>query len=103
MSSFLPDVIVAQAVDKLHLKSPIDRATLNDMVNAALSGSTASSTTMAAGAGGPTIQSRVFMTAYVVSGLGQAKDAGYNLRVDDDRLGTRPARGCNPTLPRIPT
>jgi len=28
MSSFLPDVIVAQAVDKLHLKSPIDRATL---------------------------------------------------------------------------
>ena len=25
MSSFLPDLIVAQAVDKLHLKSPIDR------------------------------------------------------------------------------
>ena len=30
MSSFLPDVIVAQAVDKLHLKSPIDRKTLNE-------------------------------------------------------------------------
>jgi uncharacterized protein YfaS (alpha-2-macroglobulin family) len=26
MSSFLPDVIVAQAVDKLHLKPPIDQA-----------------------------------------------------------------------------
>ena len=36
MSSFLPDLIVAQAVDKLHLKSPIDRATLNDMVQAGL-------------------------------------------------------------------
>jgi len=36
MSSFLPDLIVAQAVDKLHLKSPIDRATLNDMVRAGL-------------------------------------------------------------------
>jgi uncharacterized protein YfaS (alpha-2-macroglobulin family) len=30
MSSFLPDVIVAEAVNKLHLKPPIDRATLND-------------------------------------------------------------------------
>ncbi len=36
MSSFLPDLIVAQAVDKLHLKSPIDRETLNDMVNAGI-------------------------------------------------------------------
>ena len=36
MSSFLPDVIVAQAVDKLHLKSPIDRATLNDEVSAGI-------------------------------------------------------------------
>jgi alpha-2-macroglobulin len=84
MSSFLPDVIVAQAVDKLHLKSPIDRATLNDMVQrrarAALQlparrwrlGLVARRS------------SRVFMTAYVVSGLGQAKDAGY--KIDDDRL-----------------
>ena len=36
MSSFLPDVIVAQAVDKLHLKSPIDRKTLNEMVQAGM-------------------------------------------------------------------
>ena len=36
MSSFMPDVIVAQAVDKLHLKSPIDRKTLNDEVKAGL-------------------------------------------------------------------
>ena len=36
MSSFLPDLIVAQAIDKLHLKSPIDRTMLNDMVNAGI-------------------------------------------------------------------
>ncbi len=56
MSSFLPDLIVAQAVDKLHLKSPIDRATLNDMVKAGLERLSTSNTTTAAGAGGPTIK-----------------------------------------------
>ena len=57
MSSFLPDLIVAQAVDKLHLKSPIDRATLNDMVSAGIGAAVrATSTTMAAGDGGRTIQ-----------------------------------------------
>ena len=56
MSSFLPDLIVAQAVDKLHLKSPIDRATLNDMVKAGLDRLYTTSTMTAAGAGGPTIR-----------------------------------------------
>ncbi len=56
MSSFLPDLIVAQAVDKLHLKSPIDPATLNDMVNAGIQRLYATSTKMAAGAGGPMIR-----------------------------------------------
>jgi hypothetical protein len=36
MSSFLPDLIVAQAIDRLHIKSPIDRKTLNDEVSAGL-------------------------------------------------------------------
>ncbi len=83
MSSFLPDLIVAQAVDKLHLKSPIDRATLNDMVKAGLE----RLATFQHDDGGwgwwPDDTSGVFMTAYVVSGLGQAKTAGYT--VDDDR------------------
>jgi uncharacterized protein YfaS (alpha-2-macroglobulin family) len=84
MSSFLPDLIVAQAVDKLHLKSPIDRATLNDMVKAGLE----RLATFQHDDGGwgwwPDDQSMVFMTAYVISGMGQAKDAGY--KIDDDRL-----------------
>jgi len=84
MSSFLPDLIVAQAVDKLHLKSPIDRATLNDMVKAGLE----RLATFQHDDGGwgwwPDDQSMVFMTAYVVSGMGQAKDVGY--AIENDRL-----------------
>jgi hypothetical protein len=83
MSSFLPDVIVSQAVDKLHLKPPIDKATLNDMVNAGLERLYSYQHDDGGWGWWPDDQSRVFMTAYVVSGLGQAQDAGY--KVDGDR------------------
>jgi len=84
MSSFLPDVIVAQVLDKLHLKSPMDRKTLNDMVAAGLE----RLASYQHGDGGwgwwQDDPSLVFMTAYVVSGLGQARQAGY--KIDEDRL-----------------
>ncbi|MGA2050161.1 MAG: MG2 domain-containing protein, partial [Terracidiphilus sp.] len=84
MSSFLPDIIVAQAVDKLHLKPPVDRATLNTMVRDGLDRLYSFQHDDGGWGWWPDDQSRVFMTAYVVSGLGQAKEAGYN--VDDARL-----------------
>jgi uncharacterized protein YfaS (alpha-2-macroglobulin family) len=84
MSSFLPDLIVSQAVDKLHLKSPIDRATLNDMVSAGLERLYSYQHDDGGWGWWPDDPSRVFMTAYVVSGLGQAKDAGRT--VDNERL-----------------
>ena len=83
MSSFLPDVIVAQAVDKLHIKSPIDRASLNDMVKAGLERLYSYQHDDGGWGWWPDDASRVFMTAYVVSGLGQAKNAGFT--VDSDR------------------
>jgi len=89
MSSFLPDLIVAQAVDKLHLKSPIDRATLNDMVSAGLERLAAFQHDDGGWGWWPDDPSRVFMTAYVVSGLGQAKDVGY--KIENARL----SRGRN--------
>jgi uncharacterized protein YfaS (alpha-2-macroglobulin family) len=84
MSSFLPDLIVAQAVDKLHLKSPIDRATLNDMVRAGLDRLYGFQHNDGGWGWWPDDDSRVFMTAYVVSGLGQASGAGY--KIDTDRM-----------------
>jgi len=84
MSSFLPDLIVAQAVDKLHLQSPIDRRTLNEMVNAGIERLNGFQHDDGGWGWWPDDQSRVFMTAYVVSGLGQAKSAGY--KVDDDSM-----------------
>ena len=85
MSSFLPDLIVAGAVDKLHLKSPIDRAMLNDMVSAGIERLYSFQHDDGGWGWWPDDPSRVFMTAYVVSGLGQAKDAGRT--VDTDRIG----------------
>jgi uncharacterized protein YfaS (alpha-2-macroglobulin family) len=84
MSSFLPDLIVAQAVDKLHLKSPIDRKTLNDEVSAGLERLSSYQHDDGGWGWWQDDPSLVFMTAYVVSGLGQAKQAGYT--IEDDRL-----------------
>ena len=41
------------------------------------------------------------MTAYVVSGLGQAQDAGY--KIDDDRLQQGPRMAAVARWPRILT
>ncbi len=85
MSSFLPDLIVAQAVDKLHVQSPVDRKTLNDMVSAGLERLYSYQHDDGGWGWWPDDPSRVFMTAYVVSGLGEAQRAGYT--VDADRAG----------------
>lgn len=84
MSSFLPDVIVAQAVDKLHLKSSIDRGELTKMVKAGMDRLNSFQHDDGGWGWWPDDPSRVFMTAYVVSGLGQAKSAGFS--IDDERL-----------------
>jgi uncharacterized protein YfaS (alpha-2-macroglobulin family) len=84
MSSFLPDLIVSQAVDKLHVQPPIDRKTLNDMVSAGLERLNSFQHDDGGWGWWPDDPSRVFMTAYVVSGLGQAQAAGY--KIDDRRL-----------------
>ncbi len=84
MSSFLPDVIVAESVDKLHLKSPIDRKALNDMVKAGLDRLYSYQHDDGGWGWWPDDQSRVFMTAYVVSGMAQARGAGYE--VDGNHL-----------------
>ena len=89
MSSFLPDLIVSQAVDKLGMKPPFDRATLNDMIRAGLEKLYSFQHDDGGWGWWQDDPSRVFMTAYVVSGLGQARDAGY--KIDAATSGGRPA------------
>lgn len=79
MSSFLPDLIVAEAINKLHIQSPIDPRQLNDMVNAGIQRLSNYQHDDGGWGWWPDDPSRVFMTAYVVSGLGQAKAAGYTI------------------------
>lgn len=78
MSSFLPDLIVSQTVNKLHLQSPIDPKSLRDMVTAGIDRLQEFQHDDGGWGWWPDDPSRVFMTAYVVSGLGQAK-AEYNI------------------------
>ena len=85
MSSFLPDLIVAQAVDKLHLKSPIDPATLKDMVNAGIARLYSYQHEDGGWGWWPDDPSRVFMTAYFVSGLGQAQATGWDIEKDSSQ------------------
>jgi Large extracellular alpha-helical protein len=84
MSSFLPDLIVSQAIDKLKLKSPIDRKQLDEMVQSGIERLYSFQHDDGGWGWWPDDQSRVFMTAYVVSGLGQARDAGKT--IDDNKL-----------------
>jgi uncharacterized protein YfaS (alpha-2-macroglobulin family) len=82
MSSFLPDVLVANALQKLGVKSNIDRATLHKQVQAGLD----RLYTFQHDDGGwgwwQTDDSHPFMTAYVLAGLGQAKIAGFDVKQD---------------------
>lgn len=77
MSSFLPNIIVAQAMQQLNLPSKIDAATLKAKIDAGLT--RLEDYHHADGGWGwwKEDDSQVFMTAYVVSGLAQAKKAGY--------------------------
>jgi uncharacterized protein YfaS (alpha-2-macroglobulin family) len=84
MSSFLPDLIVSQAIDKLKLKSPIDRKQLDDMVQAGINRLYSYQHDDGGWGWWPDDSSRVFMTAYVVSGLGQAQEAGR--AIDNEKL-----------------
>jgi len=77
MSSFLPNLVVADTLEKLHLSGLISPADLQAKTNAGLD----KLNDLRHDDGGwgwwKEDQSRVFMTAYVVSGLAQAKAAGY--------------------------
>lgn len=82
MSSFLPNIVVAQAVKDLGLKTNLDQAELNKKIRAGIE----RLYTFQHDDGGwgwwQTDDTHVFMTAYVLAGLSEAKRAGYDVKDD---------------------
>ena len=79
MSSFLPNIIVTQAMQQLQLPSKIDQAQLNAKIDAGLTRLQDYHHDDGGWGWWKEDQSQVFMTAYVVSGLAQAQKAGIKL------------------------
>ena len=84
MSSFLPDVLVADAMKKLGVGSNIDPQKLNKQVQAGLDRLYQYQHPDGGWGWWQTDDSQSFMTAYVLTGLVQAKAAGYD--VEDARI-----------------
>ena len=77
MSSFLPNIVVAETLKKLNLTGRIDPADLNLKVDAGLERLADLQHEDGGWGWWKEDDSRVFMTAYVVSGLAEAAHAGY--------------------------
>ena len=84
MSSFLPDVLVADAMKKLGVGTNINPQTLNKQVEAGLDRLYQYQHPDGGWGWWQTDDSRPFMTAYVLAGLVQAKGTGYD--VEDARI-----------------
>ena len=77
MSSFLPNIVVAETLKKLNLTGRIDPADLNLKVDAGLERLADLQHDDGGWGWWKEDDSRVFMTAYVVAGLAEAAHAGY--------------------------
>jgi alpha-2-macroglobulin len=82
MSSFLPDVLVADALQKLGVQSNIDPQTLHKQVQAGLDRLYTYQHDDGGWGWWQTDDSQAFMTAYVLAGLSQAKAAGFDVKQD---------------------
>jgi uncharacterized protein YfaS (alpha-2-macroglobulin family) len=84
MSSFLPNIVLAQTTNKLKLKTTIQPAELNKMIRAGMERLYDYQHDDGGWGWWKEDESHVFMTAYVVGGLSQANDAGYD--VDQEKI-----------------
>jgi len=82
MSSFLPNLVVAKALKDLHLQYKGDPADLEKKIRAGTDRLYDFQHEDGGWGWWKDDESQVFMTAYVVSGLGQAKSAGYEIKPD---------------------
>jgi alpha-2-macroglobulin len=78
MSSFLPNIVVAKAMKELKLQSTVDTPELEKKIEAGMARLKDFQHDDGGWGWWKEDESQVFMTAYVVSGFGQARDAGYD-------------------------
>ncbi|MCX6626036.1 MAG: alpha-2-macroglobulin, partial [Candidatus Solibacter sp.] len=84
MSSFLPNIVVTQAVNQLGLKVSLDTAAVQQKIRTGIDRLNNFQHEDGGWGWWETDESHPFMTAYVVAGLAQAKAAG--VQVDADRM-----------------
>ena len=82
MSSFLPNIIVANAMKDLHLTTAVNTPELEKKIQAGIERLKGFQHQDGGWGWWKEDESVVFMTAYVVSGFGQAHSAGYDLDAD---------------------
>ena len=99
MSSFLPNVIVSRSAKEMKLTAGIDQAALAEKVRAGLTRLYSFQHDDGGWGWWQTDDSDVFMTAYVVAGLKQAEDAGYQVQPGTRDRGVEWLRGHLKSLP----
>ncbi|MGC2287578.1 MAG: MG2 domain-containing protein [Candidatus Acidiferrum sp.] len=82
MSSFLPDIVVAKTMKELKLQSTVDTPELEKKIQAGMARLKDFQHDDGGWGWWKEDESQVFMTAYVVSGFGQAREAGYDPGTD---------------------
>lgn len=87
MSSFLPNIVVRQAVKELGLKTDLDQGELQEKIRAGLERLYAFHHEDGGWGWWETDDSHPFMTAYVVAGLVQAQAAGIQIQPDSIKFG----------------
>jgi uncharacterized protein YfaS (alpha-2-macroglobulin family) len=80
MSSFLPNIIVADAIKQLGLKSAIDQKELKEKIDAGFKRLYDYQHDDGGWGWWQTDESHVFMSTYVLAGLSQAQQSGYEVR-----------------------
>ena len=83
MSSFLPNIVVAQAVKDLGLKTNLNDADLQKKIRAGIERLYQFQHDDGGWGWWQTDDTHVFMTAYVLAGLSQAKRAGYDVKPEN--------------------
>lgn len=78
MSSFLPNIVVAKAMKELKLQATVDTPDLEKKIEAGMARLKDFQHDDGGWGWWKEDESQVFMTAYVVSGFGQAREAGYD-------------------------